>query len=331
MKRFRYGLIGVGPVGCVVATHLVQSGAEVVVYSKDPEVTHAMKAGPIKVHGVIRAEAKFNNIHTNLTDFLEEKPDIIIFAVKSFNNRTLIDEIIQSGGLGKAVVVSCQNGLSVDEPITEAFGRAQSLRMVMNLGCKFSSKSEIEVKFFRPHILSKIKEVDEKIINQIVGDLNKANFSIEARSDYQRDVFKKVILNSSLGTICTLTGLTMRAAMDSPDIESVVRTLICESGALARAAKIDLSESFIDEAMRYLQSGSDHMPSISLDIAHGRQTENEDQCGALVNLGDKLGVDMPVTKAMYYLMRDLEKRSISKFKINSKPNFKPNSKPNFKP
>ncbi len=312
MKRLRYGLIGVGPIGCVVAAHLAQGGAEVVAYSIDSEVTRALRAGPIRVNGALRAEGRIAKVHTELAPLLAEKPDVIILAVKACHNLALLEQIRALGGAGRAVALSCQNGLNTEEAIAEVFGKDRSLRMVMNIGCRFLSGSEIDVKFFLPHVLSIVKGVDSSTIEQIASDLNRVGFQVEAKVDYQLDIFKKAILNSSLGTICSLTGLTMRAAVESPEIEAVIRSLVLEGIELAKASSLNLSSAFTEEAMTYLRDAGDHKPSMALDIEYGRPTENEDHCGALTRLGKRLGVATPVTQAMYFLMKDLERRASKK-------------------
>lgn len=312
MKKLRYGLIGVGPIGCALAAHLSKSGSEVFAYSIDPESTLALRSKPIKVSGALQTQGRMARVHTQLSEFLAEKPDVILIATKSCHNRGLLEEICRLGGAGEALAISCQNGLNTEDALAEVFGKNKALRMVMNIGCRFLSKSDVEVKFFLPHVLSLVEGADVKVVAQIVDDLVSSGFAVTAKSDYQRDVFKKVILNSSLGTICALTGLTMRAAVDSPEIEAVIRALVEEGIALSRAAHLDLSPAFTEEAMCYLRDAGDHKPSMALDVEHGRATENDDHCGALVKLAERLGIEMPVTRAMYYLLKELEVRSMHK-------------------
>ena len=307
-KRLRYGLIGVGPVGCTVAAHLVQAGNEVFAYSIDPKQTKHLSEHPIRVRGLIRADGKINRVYTDLTSFLKNDPDVIILATKSCNNETVINEIRQKGGVGKAVVLSCQNGLDIEDRIAEAFGPDHTLRMMMNFGCNYNSSDEIDVKFFRTQVLSLNEWVDKKIMQQIVTDLSGQKFIVELKLNYRQDVFKKVVLNASLGTVCAITGLTMRAAMESPEIYTIILDLLKESLLLSKANGFNLPEHFVEDAVTYFREGGEHKPSMSLDLENGRLTENEDQCGALVRLAEKTGVSIPVTKTIYNLMKNLEKK-----------------------
>lgn len=310
--KLRYGLIGVGPIGCTIAAHLCQGGADVIAYSIDTEATKALRAQAIRVGGMLTAEGRLRAVFTDLAAFLKERPDIILLATKSCHNATVIADLRRHGGIGDAVVISCQNGLDVEEQIAKAFGPNHSLRMVMNLGCTSTSSGEIDVKFSRPNCLSSNKDVSLSLTQAVAGDLSSQGFQVELCPNYRLDVFKKVILNSSLSPMCALTGLTMRGAIESPEVNPIISDLVNEGIRLARADGLDLPEGFHKEAMDYLRGGGDHRPSMVLDINLGRPTENEDNGGALVRLGEKRGVPMPVTKTIYNLLKDLEKRRLEK-------------------
>jgi 2-dehydropantoate 2-reductase len=202
--------------------------------------------------------------------------------------------------------VSCQNGLDVEDQIIKLFGPGRALRMVLNMGCGMVDESEIRVSFAMRHFISDVATVNSHLIQQIARDLSSANFPTEADEFYRVAVFKKALLNSSMGSICALTRQTMAFVMSQPDLRKLIRQMLDEGIRIANAMDVPIADEFLEEAMTYLANGGEHKPSILVDIEMGRKTENDYHCGKLVEYARRYGVDVTVTPVIYSLIKTLE-------------------------
>src|SRR5262249_6595924 len=106
-----------------------------------------------------------------------------------------------------------------------------------------------------------------------------------------------------------LTGGTLEELARHPDTAAVVRGIMTETEAVAGRLGIDMPVS-IDQRMARAEKGGAHKTSMLQDLEAGPPLELEAVVGAVVELGERLGVPMPATRAMYACAKLLdEKRS----------------------
>lgn len=307
-----YAVLGMGPVGSTVATLLRQSGQRVSVLCGERPQFNALMDHPMVVSGCLHAKAQFSDVFLDLRDVIAVKPDVLFIVTKACDSPVLLRELKRFGIHGKAILISCQNGFDVENQIIEIFGAARALRMVLNFGVGFLSQNEVKVNFNYSHVLSLRREVNAEITRAIAEDLNRAGLKTELRADYRSDVFKKVILNAAVGTVCALTGMTMKEVYEDQEVIRLVRQVIREGIAVGQAMKLNIADSFFDEAIQYLAQAGDHKPSVLVDVEHARHTENEYQCGKIFENAEKLGLAAAATQTLYYLLKSLEKNTIQK-------------------
>lgn len=312
--ELRYGVIGLGPVGVTLACHLRQAGHEVSVYDIDRNKLAVFTERPLIVSGRLNATAQLNDICFNLKDLLDKKPDVILICVKTCYSLSVLQEIKKLESNHRTVLIACQNGLDIEEQIIDTFGSHRALRMVLNMGCGLVQEHESHVIFVMKHYLSLRKPVDAPLTEKVAQDFSKAGFPTETKEDYRVEAFKKCILNSSMGTVCALTGFTMRQCMQEKVSQKMVREILREGIAVAQAMDLAIPTSYLDEAMNYLSHGGGHKPSILVDIENHRETENEYHCGKIFHYASKYGIEVPVNQTLYYLLQCLEKNPNRKVK-----------------
>src|ERR1017187_2298148 len=113
-KRVHYGLIGTGPIGCTIGAHLAQSGARLSAFVIDQKQVEAFKTKPIIARGALNASGPISSVCNDITSFLNGRPDVIILATKSCQSPSILESIRANGGLNESVIVSCQNGIDVE-------------------------------------------------------------------------------------------------------------------------------------------------------------------------------------------------------------------------
>src|ERR1035437_6804563 len=138
-----YGVIGLGPIGTIVASFLIQSGCRVSALCGYPAKYEALRKHPVRVLGALQAEAKFTELHMEMSKFLAAKPDVICIATKSADSPAILKVIKETDPFCSAVFVSCQNGLDVERPMIDLFGRNHTLRMALNLGAALQGENHV--------------------------------------------------------------------------------------------------------------------------------------------------------------------------------------------
>lgn len=306
VENLHYGVIGTGPVGRVLAAHLYKSGHQVSMMCQHEEDKRQLDESPIVVTGKLHAEEQLHNIYADLEQFLSVKPDVVLICTKDFDSEGLLNEIKSYHPSDEMLFVSCQNGLDVEQQIVRVFGPGRALRMVLNMGCGIIDSSQICVSFAMQHLISGIPAVNPHIIEQIARDLSSADFATVTDENYRVAVFKKVLLNSSLGSVCALTRQTMAFVMNQPDLREMVSDIVREGIRIGQAMGMAIEDEYLVEAMAYLDTGGEHKPSILVDIEKGRKTENDYHCGKLLEYAKQYGVQVTAIPHVYSLIRTLE-------------------------
>ena len=96
-----------------------------------------------------------------------------------------------------------------------------------------------------------------------------------------------------------------------PEVSQLVRNIMTETEAVAAKLGIELPVS-IDQRIAGAEKVGEHKTSMLQDLEAGRPMELEAIVGAVVELGERLGVPMPDTRAVYACAKLLEQTAMRK-------------------
>lgn len=306
-----------GPVGATFAAMLHSGGYRVSVLDANAHRAELFRKKPLKVTGLYKTETQLKEVYTAFHDFADSKPDVVLMSVKAHTIPDIVSRIKHSA-LSQAAVVSCQNGIDTELEIAKILGEEQAFRMVLNFGVTYSSTHEISVNFVNePHFFSPLSKNNNEFAQNVVNGFLQSGIKVELVDDIRKEVFKKTILNASVGSICTLTRMTMSEVMSESELATMVDGIIREGIAVCQAYDIEVPEDFHDKAIAYLSRGSNHKPSMLVDIETGRQTEVRHLAGKLFEYAREKDIPVPVTQSVYYLIKSLEKSVMLRRYVNS--------------
>ena len=108
----------------------------------------------------------------------------------------------------------------------------------------------------------------------------------------------KILGNVAFNPISALTGATLAQMARHPDLGRLIREIMAEAEAVARKLGMELPIS-IEQRMAGAEKVGEHKTSMLQDVEAGRPLELEAVVGAVVELGERLGLPMPATRAVY--------------------------------
>jgi 2-dehydropantoate 2-reductase len=149
---------------------------------------------------------------------------------------------------------------------------------------------------------------------ETIGDMfQRAGLKAEVLPDLRPAQWSKLIFNSAVNGVAAITDLghtPLYARRErNSDLGYLVADLMNEGKAVAKAAGVDLFEDpweMNTEAVSHGQTDSEeyaHVPSMLADIRADRRTEVDFIIGSLVREGDRTGVDVPLSRALYRLVK----------------------------
>jgi 2-dehydropantoate 2-reductase len=125
---------------------------------------------------------------------------------------------------------------------------------------------------------------------------------------FRHEIWVKLLGNTAFNPISALTGGTLEELVSYPETNRVIRQVMVETETVARQLGIELPIS-IEQRLAGAQKVGAHKTSMLQDYEAGRPMEIEAIVGAVVELGDRLGVPMPATQAVYGCVKLLDERT----------------------
>lgn len=311
-QNIRVGIIGLGPVGMVLAIKLKGAGCDVSLCVRNEVKRERIKEQGIVLENVITASAPFDKVYATIADMAENIYDFVVIAVKTYDNSAVVDQLMPLIG-DNTMLVLAQNGIDVEDSVAPFVGESRILRMVVNYAGNSISPNRVKVTFFSPpNYIGSINDANETAAITFAGLLNDVNLHTEPVGSFEllRRVWEKTILNSSLSALCGVGRLTMAEAMSDPDTIELIEQIINEAVEVAEKEKIRYPDDFIRQCMRYLKHGGDHFPSLAVDLINGKQTEIDFFNGKIVEYGRKHYVRTSLNLSFYNMVKAMTNKTM---------------------
>ena len=300
----RICIVGCGAVGSLFAAHLARSGQhEIWAYDVWKPHVEAIRQRGLRLSGAADFTAR-----VNATSDPGEIPrcDYGIVATKSIHTRSAMAQAARVFGENSAVC-SVQNGVGNEEII------AEHVKYVIR-GTTFPAGHPVEP----GHIGYDIKgdtwigpfeptNTPMQRVEELAGMLTTSGMNTIALKDARGAQWTKLIFNASTNPVGALTLLHHGAATFLPPTGQLFKDLIEEGKAVAKALAITLHGEPWDLVMKGANAPGKHKASMLQDVLAKRQTEVDFMNGAIVQWGEKTGVPTPLNKAMWALIKGLER------------------------
>jgi len=114
----------------------------------------------------------------------------------------------------------------------------------------------------------------------------------------RHEIWVKVLGNASFNPVSALTRATLVQMVHDPGVSSVIRNIMQEVEAVSRKLGMELPVS-IEQRMAGAEKVGEHKTSMLQDLEAGRPMELEALVGAVVELGERVGLPMTCTRTVY--------------------------------
>ncbi|MBI4647725.1 MAG: ketopantoate reductase family protein [Bacteroidia bacterium] len=304
-KNLKIGIVGLGPVGMILAVHFREAGCDVAVCDIIQEKLNLIRIDGIKLEGKIIRSARFDRIYSSVNALLQSDVNIIIFSVKANQDARIMKQIGTSANKDLNIVIA-QNGIGAEKIFTSVFDESQILRMVVNFAGNLKTPNTVNVTFFNPpNYVASVNDTRQETAQQLTDALNSISMETKCvNSSVIKDkAWEKNILNSGLSALCAITKLTMKEAMTFPETIEIVKQAIVEGVEVAQAEGVKLKAHFMDFAMNYFGNAGHHYPSLAVDLMNKSETEIEFINQKIVEYGCKHNIRTDVNLSLTNLVK----------------------------
>lgn len=140
----------------------------------------------------------------------------------------------------------------------------------------------------------------------ISESFSKAGFKCPVTPRIRTEIWVKILGNVAFNPISALTRATVVQMVRDPEVSALVRKMMAEVEAVANKLGIELPIS-IEKRIAGAEKVGEHRTSMLQDLEAGRPLELEPVVGAVLEIGERLGVPMPCTQAVYACAKLLER------------------------
>ncbi len=285
-EKLKIGGIGAGVVGSILAAHLSEAGAEIIITDLPQRLDQIAKKGLIVNWDKKKLKSKVKTVPT-IPDLIAEKPDVLFISTKTWVLKSILPEVEKAAN-DDVLVMSVQNGIGTEDLIARFVPPHDVARMVINYAGATNEEGITTLKWFNPpNYASLITDRADERLNRLVEMINSQGLTTNMVSpiEIKKEAFLKTILNSALMPVCGVLGLTMKEAMGCRIIRGYARELVREGLAVAARLGYHYGEDCLQYCMNYLDRGGDHYPSMWVDLEHKLPTEIEFLNGKIMELG----------------------------------------------
>jgi len=319
----RIVIAGAGAIGGYIGARLAKAGSDVVLHARGPHL-RAMQDRGLRV---ISPDGDFEVKPAVAADFAAiGHADVVFLAVKAHSLTALAPTL--SPLLGPStIVVSTQNGIpwwyfqaiggELEGLRLERVDPGGVIAAAIEPRRVVGSLAYFATDLVEPGVIRHIEgnrisfgEPDgskSERARAIAEVLIAAGFRCPVTPRFRHEIWVKLLGNVAFNPISALTGGTLEELARHPDVSRLVRELMAETEAVAGKLGIELPIS-IDQRMAGAEKVGAHKTSMLQDLEAGRPMELEAVVGAVVELGERLGVPMPSTRAVYACVKLLNEK-----------------------
>jgi len=310
----KFLIAGAGAIGAYIGARMAQAGYDVTLFARGPHL-RAMQE-----HGVQVRSADGDFIaQPRIAASLEEvgPVDVVFLGVKAHGLTQLAPQLAPVLGTD-TTVVSTQNG--IPWWYFQGFGGEwNGLRLErIDPGGVISSAIEARrvigsIAYFSTEITApgvvqhiegnriSLGEPDgtrSERIRQIAEALVKSGLRAPITTRIRHEIWVKVLGNASFNPVSALTRATLAQIVRDPGVCSLIRNIMQEIETVSGRLGMELPVS-IEQRIAGAEKVGEHKTSMLQDLEAGRPMELEALVGAVVELGERLGVAMPYTRTIY--------------------------------
>ena len=310
----RIVVAGAGAIGGYIGARLARVGADVVLFARGPHL-RAMQERGLRV---ISPDGNFD-VKPEVTGDLAAigAADVVILGVKAHGLPALAPALGPLFG-PDTVVVSMQNGVpwwyfqghggDLDGLRLERLDPGGTVASAIEPRRIVGSIAYFSTDIVEPGVIHHTEgnrisvgepngSRSERTLN-IAEALVAAGFRCPITTRIRQEIWVKLLGNVAFNPISALTGGTLEELVHDPDVSRLAREVMTETAAVASKLGVQLPIS-IDQRMAGAEKVGAHKTSMLQDYEAGRPMELEPVVGVVVELGDRLGVAMPATRAVY--------------------------------
>ncbi len=303
-ERIRAAVLGAGAVGCYYGGMLARAGHQVVMIGRPVHVEALQKAG----------------LHFEGLQFDEQVPvqastdpgavrgaQLVLFCVKSTDTDAAAAQVAPHLDHG-AIVVNLQNGVDNTERI-QARVANPVVPAVVYVATEMKGPGHLKHHGRGDLVIGALDaRISMNLLQELKIQFEKASIPTTISDNVAGELWAKLVVNCAYNALSAITQLPYGRMIECPGIRKVMRDVIEETLAVAKATGVQMAPDLLAKTYRIAEAMPTQYSSTAQDLARGKPTEIDHLNGLVVRRGEALGIPTPANRALHALVKLLESR-----------------------
>ncbi len=313
-------IYGAGAVGLGLASCLLKAAAEVDLVGKDDTVASLREHGLYRtgIFGDFQADPSVFKSHTSLQSLSQRRYDYILVCTKSFDSYGSAKDIANHKSLldNETKIVLCQNGWGNAEIFTSFFEKERIYNARIITGFQRPNKHTVDITVHADAIrVGSLFGESSTCIERLCESIAKGGIPCEVTSEIGKYLWAKMLYNCALNPLGALLDVPYGVLAEHEYTRCIMGHIVKEVFEVMSAAgyqtHFQTAEAFLEVFYsKLVPDTAQHRSSTLQDIKVGKRTEIDALNGAVIELSEKLGIDVPYNTVAYNLVKFLEAGNI---------------------
>ncbi|MGN5477361.1 ketopantoate reductase family protein [Cupriavidus basilensis] len=292
----KVAVMGAGAVGCYYGGMLARAGHEVVLIAR-PQHVQAVEARGLRLETQSFDEQVRVSASTDASAV--QGADLVLFCVKSTDTQSAALAMKPSLAQG-ALVLSLQNGVENADTLRGLLEQEVAAAVVY-VATEMAGPGHV-----RHHGRGELVIEPTSQGASLATTLAAAGVPVETSGNVRGALWAKLILNCVYNALSAITQMPYGRLVRGEGVEAVMRDVVEECLAVARAEGVELPGDIALTVRRIAETMPGQSSSTAQDLARGKRSEIDHLNGLIVRRGDALGVAVPANRLLHVLVRLIE-------------------------
>lgn len=319
----KIAIYGAGAIGSYLGVRLYQAGAKVSVIARGSQLA-AMKANGV----TLKADDGTVNVRPFVTgDAGEAGPqDAVFIALKGHDLPRAASDIARLMG-SETTLVTAMNGIpywylhGIDSPLSGrtlqsvdpggAIARVlpsdRVIGSVLYPWAEVIAPGVVEQSTSNRFVMGEPDGSESARLRRLTGIMNAGHLDAPITRDIRTEIWLKLWGNLCFNPLSVLTGATIDRLTSVPELLDLERAMMREAETVANALGISFPYD-VEKRIEITAMAGARKTSTLQDFERGKPLEIEPLLGAVVELGELVGVAMPLCRAVLALVRERGRR-----------------------
>jgi len=304
----KFAILGSGAVGGYFGAKLARAGQDVTFIARGAHL-QAIRDRGLEVRSatlgdfVARAAAESDTARVGPVE-------VVIVSVKAYDNTTALPMLTPMIG-PETVVLTLQNGVDSVNEVAAVVGEGHVLGGTTYVATALEGPGLIvQTGVHRSIIFGEVFGDRSRIsprVQAIADILATADIQVTPVADARVPIWDKFVYLAAFSGFTGASRLAIGHIWKFPHVQEMFYAMCREVAAIAQAEGVTISANRFETLKEYM----DHLPattrsSLLIDLEQGKRIEVEALQGAAVRRAQKLGVPVPITSALYAVLKAWE-------------------------